>query len=475
MRNPYRSARYRGALLFIVTLWLAVAPLSAKERTALDDYVAKPDPAYRYQLTKTIEGQGYTTYVIDMVSQTWLTAQEVNEPTWRHWLVIVKPEKVQGRTGLLFIGGGANGRKAPESVDQGLARMAQATGTVVAELRQVPNQPLLFAGEEKARQEDELVAYTWDKFLRTGDPKWPARLPMTKSAVRAMDTITAFCRALPGSPQVDRFVVAGGSKRGWTAWTTAAVDKRVVAVAPLVIDLLNLEKSFIHHFMVYGFWAPAVRDYQEMRIMDNWMGTPQFEALMKLVEPYSYLDRLTMPKFLVNSSGDQFFLPDSWKFYWRDLKGQKYLRYVPNTDHSLKNSDARESLLAFYMTIVQGREFPRFDWSVDKSGEIRVKAKTRPREVKLWQATNPEARDFRLDQIGPAWTSSNVTALKNGEYRALVPAPAKGWSAYFLELTFEGPAVPYKFTTGVVVTPDTTRFPSPLVHDALLFSEPRTE
>jgi len=68
-----------------------------------------------------------------------------------------------------------------------------------------------------------------------------ARLPMTKSAVRAMDTVTAFLGSSREVTSGGRFVVAGGSKRGWTTWTTAAVDKRVVGIIPIVIDVLNIE------------------------------------------------------------------------------------------------------------------------------------------------------------------------------------------------------------------------------------------
>jgi len=59
---------------------------------------------------------------------------------------------------------------------------------------------------------------------------------------------------------------------------------------------------------------------------------------MRIVEPLEYRDRLTMPKLIVNASGDQFFLPDSSRFYFDRLPGVKYLRCVPNADHSLKNS-----------------------------------------------------------------------------------------------------------------------------------------
>ncbi|RPI28371.1 MAG: PhoPQ-activated pathogenicity [Acidobacteria bacterium] len=445
----------------VIVLFFAV--LSAQQRTALDEYVAVPDSNYRYELAQKIPGQGYTTYVLDMVSQAWLTKAEVTEPVWRHWLVVVKPDKVKSRTALLFIGGGDNGKPAPKSADAKLAAIADATSTVVAELRMVPNQPLTFAAEGKPRKEDEMIAYAWNQYMHTGDSKWAPRLPMTKSAVRAMDTITAFCAGLENAAQVDRFVVAGGSKRGWTTWTTAIVDKRVVAIVPMVIDLLNVVASFDHHFQAYGFWAPAVHDYQEMGLMDKWLGSKEFENLMKLVDPYSYRDRLTLPKFIMNASGDQFFLPDSWKFYWDDLKGDKYLRYVPNADHSLRNSDAVQTLLAFYQAILSGAEIPKYSWKVEKDGTIQVKSKIRPSAVLLWQATNPKTRDFRLETIGPVWTSSPVEASSAGEYQARVAAPPQGWTAYFIELTYPGSGdVPFKFTTGTWVNPVTLPFPSPL-------------
>ena len=191
-------------------------------------------------------------------------------------------------------------------------------------------------------------------------------------------------------------MVAGGSKRGWTTWTTAAVDKRVVAIAPMVIDLLNIEKSFEHHYWRYGFYSPAVKDYEDLDIM-KWQGTPQYKALMKIVEPYEYRDRLTMPKYIINAAGDQYFLPDSSRFYFDDLKGEKYIRYVENTDHSLKNSDARDGLDRVLRCVSRrSRRGRSSSGRLKTDGSIKVTTVTKPSEVKLWQATNPEKRDFRL-------------------------------------------------------------------------------
>jgi PhoPQ-activated pathogenicity-related protein len=434
--------------------------VTAERQTALDRYLASPDTSYRFEVVKTLFGEGYTAYVLDMTSQTWRSVAEVDRTEWRHWITIIKPKELKHSTGLLFITGGANGSNPPAQPPANLTSMAIDTGTVVTELRMVPNQPIVFAGESKGRVEDELIAYSWDKFLRGGDEKWPARLPMTKSAVRAMDTVTAFCASEAGGKVVvDKFVVSGASKRGWTTWTTAAVDKRVTAIIPIVIDLLNVEASFRHHWQVYGFWAPAIKDYVDMKITD-WQGTPEYRALMKIEDPYEYRDRLTIPKYLVNATGDQFFVPDSSQFYFDDLKGEKYLRYVPNSEHSMRGTDAFENVQAYYDAFRNGRARPKVSWKFENDGTIRVKASGEPSAVKLWQATNPKARDFRVDTIGRSWKDSPIQNSERGEWVAKVAKPDTGWSAYFVELTYPvGGKYPMKVTTAVRVVPDALPYP----------------
>jgi PhoPQ-activated pathogenicity-related protein len=432
--------------------------------TSLDRYVAEPDPAFSWRVSRELPAEGVRATLLEMTSQRWLTEQEVEQPLWTHWVSVAHPETLRSDVALLFISGGRHDRSAPGSVPGWLAAIARDTGTVAAELRLVPNQPIVFQDDpaRKPRFEDDFIAYTWDRFLRTGDDRWPARLPMTKSAVRAMDAISEFVASPAGGrQQVSRFVVAGASKRGWTAWTTAAVDRRVIALAPAVIDMLNVEPSFVHHYRAYGDWSDAVQDYVDHGIM-HWMGTPEFRALMEIEEPYEYRERLTMPKLLLNATGDQFFLPDSSQFYIDDLEGETHLRYVPNTSHGLEKSDALETLHAFYAAVVSETPRPQVDWRFEDDGAIRVTATDRPSEVLLWQATNPKARNFRLDVLGPAFRSTALTPEGPNTWVGRVNPPAAGWTAYFIELTFPGGGSrPLKVTTGVKVTPDTLPFEAP--------------
>ncbi|MBI2432682.1 MAG: PhoPQ-activated pathogenicity-related family protein [Candidatus Hydrogenedentes bacterium] len=448
------------ALTFLsgcVTTREAGTARETKHPTPLDSYVAAPDDSFAYELANTVDGDGYTLFMLNVTSQTWPAPEEVDRPVWKHWVIIAKPDEVRSKTALLFIGGGRNRDEVPQGGEEEFIQMAKASGGVVVMLGQIPNQPLIFKADGTPRVEDEFISYTWDKYLRTGDPMWLARLPMTKGAVRAMDAVQGFMATeAGGTTEVDSFVVAGGSKRGWTTWTTAAVDKRVVGIIPIVIDLLNVVPSFQHHYKAYGFWAPAVGDYQAMGLMD-WSGTPEYDAMLKIVEPFTYRDRYTMPKLVMNATGDQFFLPDSSQFYYDQLPNPKRLRYVPNGDHGLDETDAAYSILSFYQAIIGGTSLPQYSWTFPGPDTTRVMSIDKPVEVKLWQAFNPNARDFRVESIGKIWEATPLQDLGGSVFEAKVETPQQGYRAFMIELTYAGPteAAPFKFTTPVRVVPDT--------------------
>jgi PhoPQ-activated pathogenicity-related protein len=432
---------------------------SATQPTALDQYIAKPDPVYGWKLVSTIPGGGYQAFVLELTSQTWRSEAEVDRPVWKHWLTIVRPDTIQTNKALLFIGSGGNRDPAPKGASERAVDMALDTQSVVAELGMVPNQPLFFAdSKDKGRSEDDLIAYTRVKHFSTKDDFWLVRLAMVKSGIRAMDAVQEFLASdAGGKVKVDQWVVSGGSKRGWTTWLVGAVDPRVIAIMPIVIDALNSEQITRHHFEAYGFFSEALDDYVNHGLFPHKIGTPEYQAVLNIEDPYQYRnrERLKIPKYLVNASGDQFFLPDNSQFYFGQLQEEKYLRYVPNAKHNLAGSDSRESLTAFYQAIIDNRPRPKFSWKKEKDGTLIVSVKDAPQEVNLWAATNPNARDFRLDSIGKGYLKTVLKEQKPGVYVGRVEKPIRGYSAFFIELVYpSGGKYPFKFTTEVSIVPD---------------------
>lgn len=466
--------------------------------TVLQTYVDTPDPSYSFELRQTLNdpaGQ-YKVYDVRMTSQTWRTTADVNRPLWQHWVRIVVPNEIQSNTAVLLIDGGSDNPSLPSLDDdiKLLASGAVAMKTIAIDLKNVPNEPLTFTGDNpsRTRSEDAIIAYSFDQFMdHLGDPgneTWPVLLAMTKSAVRAMDTVQTIVPTLLPGRQVDDFLVTGYSKRGWTTWLTAAVDDRVKAIIPGVFDNLNQGPQMMHHFGAYGFFSQAIQDYNDLQIFDRIM-TPEGRELSKIDDPYRYLNNGRfddMPKLLINSAGDEFFVSDSAQYYFHDLPGtQNYLRYIPNVGHGLDDVNPILSTQSFYDAVVNNRELPQFSWTVEPDGSIRVDTETTPSQVRMWSATNPVSRDFRhAFQPFITWQPTTLTDQGGGVYVGSVITPALGARAFFVELTFPSsiPGNPYVFTTEIHVS---TRLPmfawpfpigpiDPLVSPAAVSTQPET-
>ncbi|MCL4220746.1 MAG: hypothetical protein KJZ65_05205 [Phycisphaerales bacterium] len=442
----------------ISTHGLAFEPDPATPRTALDAYVENARGVAHWEVSQAVDRGGATWLLVNLTSQTWRTREEVSHPQWTHWVRICVPEKRRNNLGLLVISGGSRRERAPDPVDSLGAVLAEQTGSVVIVLPNVPNQPMVVDGTSEGRYEDDLIAESWMNAQRTGDTGWVLQLPMVQSAVAAMDAAEGVLRER-GLEPLDGFIVTGASKRGWTTWLTAAVDPRVRAIMPIVFDMLNMKEAMPHHLAAYGFWAPSLHDYA-VRSIPEAMMRGENDVLRSIVDPWLYRQRFTMPKFILNAAGDEYFLPDTAQFYIGDLPGLTRLRYVPNADHGLTgHPGAIASLIAFHEAVAGGVEIPELVWQV-ADGDLIVRTSRAPTRITAWNADNPKARDFRVEAIGEVWKPLPISPDQQGEYRVVLTAPEQGWRAWMVDAEFvvEGQNQRLVFSTPVWVVPDTLPF-----------------
>ena len=420
----------------------------------IKDYIADTKNEYKFEIVDSLFYSESKLYSLKMTSGKWLSDKVVSDSIWWHMVDVIIPNDISSDNALLFIGGGSKNDKKI-FLDTTTIKKAQEIKSVIAHVSNIPFQPIAFKDNDTVnRYEDNLIAYGWDKFLSNGakdsDKLFLARFPMTRGVVRAMDLIEEITsnKTIP----VKKFFIAGASKRGWTAWTTAAVDNRVMGFSPVVIDVLNSVPSFQHHYKSYGAWSPAVQDYVDFDIMD-WMGTKEFEKLLDIVEPYEFIKLYKQPKLVINGTIDEFFLPDSWKFYWKDLPEVKYLQYVPNGNHGLKGSYATRNIFSFYYHLINDLPIPKLEWEIaDNFFEINLNPNL-DYEINLWKA-NSSKRDFRIWEIGRSWTKTKIKKSDTGSYRIEAPT-GSGYTASLIEVTFnKNSKNPLIFSSGTIVLPD---------------------
>jgi PhoPQ-activated pathogenicity-related protein len=421
------------------------ASKATPSKSALHDYVAKADDSYGW--VKRREGSLLGIEYAELI----LTSQKWKDITWRHQLFVIKPPKVTNSQGLLLIGGGRWREElaaAPKG-EEGLPREAQLLAVAAARLKSpiavllhVPQQPV-FGG----MVEDQIIAYTFEKYLDGGGDDWPLLLPMTKSAVRAMDAVQDFCRK-EWDFAVKNFTVTGASKRGWTTWLAGAVDPRVTAIAPMVIDVLNMQDQMKHQLATWGKFSEQIEDYTRRRIQQR-SETPEGRSLNAIVDPYSYRGALKQPKWLLLGTNDRYWPLDALNVYWDGLAGDKYVTYVPNNGHSLKDmSRVLGGVFAVHRAAAGDLKLPKVTWELEqKNGrlDLAIRSDQKPKNVLAW-STASATRDFR-----PAEWKSHAATMEDGVYRYQLNVPERGFAALFGEAQFEDGVTPLYVSTNVKI------------------------
>jgi PhoPQ-activated pathogenicity-related protein len=433
----------RGGILAVGLFLMAMLPTSESLASALETYVREPDASFAWNLTKQKKIKGGTLTHLEFVSQTW------RGHFWSHHLLVIRPTTVrQPDIAMLYITGGSYNAPEEKEADH-FHEVAQRAGAIVAILNQVPNQPLY-----DGRQEDALIAFTFDQYLKTGDATWPLLFPMVKSAVRAMDTLQTFARE-EFDQRIERFVVSGASKRGWTSWLTGAVDTRVVAIAPMAIDMLNMKAQLNWTEKMYGQQSDEISEYTDLKLHQK-LDDPPMQTLRGWVDPYSYRRSYTMPKLLLLGTNDPYWVVDSLRHYWGDLPEPKLVFQTPNAGHDLGGGrDAWQTLAAWFQMIADRQPLPKVEWELrdgaDGAAGITVRVDQPATKVRLWTAHSAD-RDFRDEK----WTSRELEIQPgSSQASADVPRPVAGFIAFLAEVELTAPTGhSYKLSTQVQVTPD---------------------
>lgn len=489
---------------------LGLVATTAVAQTPLDDYVRAPDPSYKWTDTGVRLDFGplfqCTGYVLNLTSQTWKTTAWSQSPVWYHQLVLLYPigyTFAANGPGAMYITGGHNGDGPPDAMSEDVlvaGRLCDEVGIPAAVLFQIPNQPIVYQSdpEKRHRSEDSAIAWTWYQFLvqNGSDPTVLLRFPMVKAAVRAMDAFSEHAATLSPGASITRFVIAGASKRGWDTWLVGAVDQpRVVGIIPMVLDILNLTAVLHHQYKSYGGWTFAFNDYYELNLT-TWVDTPQFDAMVRQIDPLSYKDRLgNIPKLVVCSSDDEFMMLDDPEYWWDAMPGEKHLMIADNSEHSLVTGivEVLDTACNFISSVIRrSAARPTFTWTIDRPSDdnhtiTAVVSGGAAASVTVHRAItlSTTMRDFRWVVQPPAgchfphikisnlcfqpiaWVSHTMRPARinpdgSAVYVAYSQEPLFGWEAMYVEAEFAsdtGLDVPWRLTTQAVIVPDTFPFP----------------
>ncbi|EAA7308272.1 PhoPQ-regulated protein [Salmonella enterica subsp. enterica serovar Albany] len=395
----------------------------------------------------------------ELLSQHWSPDDMVTPAQWRHNVDIYIPETAKEHHALVVVNNGINYEKGVQITgkpgdfpQETLASIARDTNTIVISVSDIPNQYLTFQDDKKPLKEDESVSRSWALFMEA--PEQRELMPLNIPMVTALSQAMRLAKKELTQWNINSFIITGISKRGWTTWLSAIADPDVEAIVPFAIDLLDIDASLEHIYQSYGGnWPITFYPYYQQGI-DEKIKSPTFTQLRQIIDPLRYLNtiyqpRLAIPKYIINASGDDFFVPDNTRFYYSKLPGVKSLRIVPNMNHYSINQFAEESLVPFINRFQSKKTLPQLIGLIHHH-LLTVYFSEAPVKVVRWTANNPNARDFRY-ACGIRYQPLIIDIPANNKISITLNEPKTGWEATYIEATFNDG---YVATSQVYITPD---------------------
>ncbi len=172
-----------------------------------------------------------------------------------------------------------------------------------------------------------------------------------------------------------------------------------------------------------------------------------------MMDPWTYRERLSIPKLIVNGTNDRYWVVDAAKNYYGDLIGPKNVLEIPNAGHDLDGGRDKvtATIAVLFRRVASGNTLPKLEWSFSEAGSgertLTLTADSPAESGRLWTATSNN-NDFRESK----W--SDVRLMKRGDaFEAAIPTAASSGVATFGELRFVDrtiePPVQFSLTTTV--------------------------
>lgn len=340
---------------------------------------------------------------------------------WRHEIVIAGA-KLNSDVAILNL----TGDRMANTMDDFTVLFSKTCRLPVVTVYGVPNQPIF------GLREDELVGYGFKQFFMTKDNTWPLLLPMTKSAIQAMDAVQEWSKG-----RIKKFIVTGTSKRGATSWLVASTgDARVIGIVPTVADLMmDMTSQLKYEKATWGFYTPVIPEFKTLDPVPIF-GLPRGKEMMALTDPYFVIPKVKVPVLVVTGTSDQVTVVDSTKLYWDQIKAPKLFKAIPNASHFFAIPNALHDGYSLSQSLDMMRSVRFFAdclSGADKLGlpNLDNRNDTRRGPERTWSVTAESA-----------WLNDSVWQPRNA------PTDAK-FTASFTEVMFKGNGYSASFTNQI--------------------------